>query len=447
MRLLLVGGGAREHAVASVLEGHELYTVSANRNPGIARLAREHLRAKETDVEAVAGFAKRHRVEGAVVGPEAPLAAGLADRLEDEGIRVLGPRKAAAQVEWDKEYARRLLWRRENPKYEIFGAANYNEDLLDVFFRDLPWDPVVKPLGLTGGKGVKVMGDHFQTPEECLAYAKEVMMKDGMVIIEEKLEGEEFTLMALTDGQDLLVMPAVQDHKRAYEGDKGPNTGGMGSYSDRDHSLPFLSKSDIEEATETMKRIVKNSKAETGTPYRGVLYAGCMATAEGVKILEFNSRFGDPEACNVLALLDGNLGEFFEGGKWKSLRFRNQATVCKYLVPEGYPEKPRSGEPLHVEPSTEALFFLASVDERDGSLVTTSSRSVAVVGVGDTLEEAEGKAEAGLGRVRGRLFARHDIGTRDLIQRRIEHMARLRSRQEGRPHFGDTEPRSRRTGA
>ena len=440
MRLLLVGGGAREHAVASVLEGHDIYSVSSNRNPGIAELAKEHLRAKETDIEAVAAFAKKHRIEGAVIGPEAPLAAGLADRLEGDGVRVLGPRKAAARVEWDKEYARRQLWRRENPKYEVFGAANYNEDLLEDFFRDLPWDPVVKPLGLTAGKGVKVMGDHFQTPEEGLAYAKEVMFRDGMVIVEQKLEGEEFTLMALTDGQDLLVMPAVQDHKRAFEGDKGPNTGGMGSYSDSDQSLPFLSKSDIEEATETMKRIVRNSKAETGAPYRGVLYAGCMATADGVKIIEFNSRFGDPEACNVLALLDGNLGDFFEGGKWKNLRFREQATVCKYLVPEGYPEKPRAGEPLRVEPSTEALFFFASVDEQDGTLLTTSSRSVAVVGVGDTLEEAERKAEMGLGRVHGRLHARHDIGTPALVRKRVVHMTQLRAGRERGPGSDDTEP-------
>lgn len=425
MRLLLVGGGAREHAIASVLPGHDLYSVSSNRNPGIGRLAEEHLRVKETDLEAVAAFAKKHRIEGAVVGPEAPLAAGLAGRLEAEGVSVLGPRKDAARIEWDKGWARGLMEKHRvpgQPGHRVFAS----EADLERFFKALPWPPVVKPLGLTGGKGVRVMGDHFTTAAEALAYAREVLKRDGSVLLEEKLEGEEFTLMTLTDGRDLLVMPAVQDHKRAYEGDKGPNTGGMGSYSDPDHSLPFLSKSDIEEATATLKRIIGTIRAETGVPYRGVLYAGCMATAEGVKILEFNSRFGDPEACNVLALLEGNLGDFFDGGKWKGLRFRPQATVCKYLVPEGYPEKPRAGEPIRLDSSTEALFFLASVEEQNGVLRTTSSRSVAVVGVGDASEEAERKAEAGLRKVRGPLFARHDIGTRALVQKRVDHMRRLR---------------------
>jgi phosphoribosylamine--glycine ligase len=439
VRLLLVGGGAREHAVASVLKGHELFAVSSNRNPGIAKLATDHLRAKETDVESVATFAKKHRVGGAVVGPEAPLAAGLADRLESEGVPVLGPRREPARIEWDKGWARALL-----AKHRVPGQPGHrtvaSDSELERLFRDLPWDPVVKPLGLTGGKGVRVMGDHFSTPAEALAYAREVLRKDGSVLLEEKLEGEEFTLMVLTDGLDLLAMPAVQDHKRAYEGDKGPNTGGMGSYSDRDHSLPFLRASDLETALSILHRTLDAIRVETGLPYRGVLYAGCMATADGVKILEFNSRFGDPEACNVLALLDGNLGDFFEGGKWKSLRFRNQATVCKYLVPEGYPEKPLSGQPLTLEPSTDALFFFASIDERDGALVTTSSRSVAVVGVGDTLEEAERKAEAGLGRVRGRLYARHDIGTPALVRKRVEHMTRLRAGRERRPGSDDAEP-------
>ncbi len=439
MRLLLVGGGAREHAVASVLKGHDLYAVSQNRNPGIARLAKEHLRARETDVEAVAAFTKLHRVEGAVVGPEAPLAAGLADRLEADGVEVLGPRREPARVEWDKAWARNLM-----AKWRIPGLPGHrllaSEAEAGRFFGDLPWEPVVKPLGLTGGKGVRVMGDHFRTPAEALAYAREVLKKDGSVLVEERVEGEEFTLMALTDGQDLLVMPAVQDHKRAHEGDRGPNTGGMGSYSDKDHLLPFLRKSDVEEAVAILRKTLDAIRAEAGAPYRGVLYAGCMATAGGVKILEFNSRFGDPEACNVLALLDGNLGDFFEGGKWRNLRFHNRATVCKYLVPEGYPEKPRSGEAIRVEPSTEALFFFASVDERDGTLLTTSSRSVAVVGVGDSLEEAERKAEAGLGRVRGRLHARHDIGTRALVRRRVEHMTRLRAGRERRPGSDDVEP-------
>ncbi|MEM3206827.1 MAG: phosphoribosylamine--glycine ligase [Halobacteria archaeon] len=443
MRLLLAGGGAREHAIASVLKGHEICAVSSNRNPGVAKLAREHLRARETDVEAVAAFAAKHRVGGAIIGPEAPLAAGLADRLEAEGVPVLGPRREPARIEWDKGWARALLAKHKVPGQPGHRTVASGSEL-ERLFRDLPWDPVVKPLGLTGGKGVRVMGDHFSTPAEALAYAREVLRKDGSVLLEEKLEGEEFTLMALADGRDLLAMPAVQDHKRAREGDRGPNTGGMGSYSDRDHSLPFLRTSDLERALSILRRTLDAIRVETGIPYRGVLYAGCMATADGVKILEFNSRFGDPEACNVLALLDGNLGDFFEGGKWRDLRFRHRATVCKYLVPEGYPERPLSGQPIALEPSTEALFFFANVDERDGALVTSSSRSVAVVGVGDTLEEAERKAEAGLGRVRGRLHARHDIGTPALVGKRVEHMTRLRAGRTRKLGSDDVESPGRR---
>ncbi len=431
MKVLLVGGGGREHAIAGAIarskKNPALYAVMSKKNPGIARLCKDFLLVKETD-PSIVDFAVRNGIGLAVIGPEAPLAVGIPDKLWDAGIPVVGPRRLAAQIEFDKAWTREFMKKygiSGLPGFRVFrkgghGTDEYIDELKDV---------VIKPAGLTGGKGVKVMGDHFDA-EGAKRYAKEVLKTDDLVI-EERLIGEEFTVQAFVDGSTLAFAPAVQDHKRAYEGDKGPNTGGMGSYNDSRDILPFMKESDYSEAKNIMSDTVQAIRKETGVPYQGVLYGQFMSTKKGISVIEFNARFGDPEAMNVLPLLDNDFLDVCAGivngtlGKMKVI-FNKQATVCKYAVPEGYPDNPVRDSEVEIGDVRESLLFYSSVYEKDNKIYTTGSRAIAVLGIAGTIKEAETKAEAGLSGLKGRLYSRHDIGTESLIRKRIRHMEKLR---------------------
>jgi phosphoribosylamine---glycine ligase len=230
-------------------------------------------------------------------------------------------------------------------------------------------------------------------------------------------------------------MVVVQDHKRAFDGDTGPNTGGMGSFSCADHSLPFLLPGHVQEASAINAAVARALLKETGQKYKGILYGGFMATRDGIRLLEYNARFGDPETMNVLSLLETDLVDICESIIEENLhelpiQFQRKATVCKYVVPEGYPENPVKGErvDLSAVPKESSSFrmYQASVEARGAELYMTGSRAIAFVGIGETLNEAERIAEQAAGSVHGPVFHRRDIGTRDLIQKRIEHMKRLR---------------------
>ena len=238
--------------------------------------------------------------------------------------------------------------------------------------------------------------------------------------------------MSFCDGENLKHMPVVQDHKRAYEGDTGPNTGGMGTYSDVDHSLPFLTKYDIKQAHEINMATAMALKNKFGDGYKGVLYGGFITTADGVKLIEYNARFGDPEAMNVLSLLESDFIEICNGiadGRLNrvDVRFKNKATVCKYAVPEGYPDNPIKGKSIDITKidNPDGLFY-ASVDVLDGKLVEAGSRTVAVVGMAESISAAEQIAEREVAALDGPLFHRADIGTDALVQKRVEHMKSLR---------------------
>ncbi|MDP7529481.1 MAG: phosphoribosylamine--glycine ligase, partial [Candidatus Marinimicrobia bacterium] len=384
------------------------------------------------DPETVTSFAQQCSADLAIIGPEAPLESGVADALWSAGIPTVGPKKAHAQIETSKGFTRDLL-----AKYNIPGGPRYRRfDSLDgvtEFLEELGDNYVVKYDGLMGGKGVKVSGDHLHSHDEALEYCKQLVNSGGSFVIEEKLIGEEFSLMSFCDGEHLAHMPSVQDHKRAYEGDKGPNTGGMGSYSDTDHSLPFISAEDIIEAQKINEATAHALRDEFNEGYKGVLYGGFIATAEGVKLIEYNARLGDPEAMNVLPLLESDFVDICSGiveGNLhqKDISFRNQATVCKYAVPEGYPDSPVKGEPIDVSAITDtSQLYYASVDVKNGQLTEAGSRTVAYVGLADTLDEAEAKAETEISKVSGPLFHRTDIGTAQLIQLRINHLKSIRS--------------------
>ncbi len=379
--------------------------------------------------------AREHRPDFVFIGPEAPLAEGIVDGLQTElGIPCIGPTRSLARLESSKAFTRELLSRHGipgNPEHRIFRDLNGLESYLCEL-----GEFVVKPDGLTGGKGVKVSGTHLHSIREAVHYA-EALFRAGhaAVVIEEKLDGEEFSLQAFCDGSRVVDMVVVQDHKRAEEGDRGPNTGGMGSYSCEDHRLPFLSDDDIRDASAINAAVARALFRDTGEKYRGVLYGGFMLTRRGVRLLEYNARFGDPEALNILPLLKTDLVDICEGIIQGTLdqvwvEFERFATVCKYVVPKGYPDGPVRGERIdlgRVPKESERLkYYFAAIDERTDGLYLTGSRAIGVVGIGANLEEAEAIAEEAASAVGGPVRHRRDIGTRELIRQRCEHVTRLR---------------------
>jgi phosphoribosylamine-glycine ligase len=782
MRILLVGNGAREHAIAEAIVngGGELYSFMSAKNPGIAKLSKGHAIGDICDPAAVAKWAKSKGVKMAIVGPEAPLEAGVVDALEKGGIECASPNKSAARLETDKAFTRNLLKKHNVPGAPIFRVLDNAKDI-DAFLDSTDMEVAVKPAGLTGGKGVKMQGEHLKDKEAVRAYAKEIVEKGvgtiSKVVIEEKLVGEEFTLQAFVSPGEILGMPMVQDHKRAYDGDVGPNcysedteiltddgwkkfdkllpknkvavfdpeskeirferpkerhwmkhsgqmihfgqrnldllvtpnhrmlvqqrrgkntirvmeardyagenyifqtgiwkgenekffvlpeynynfnrkhkekkvdfmdwarflgiylsegyitdnkgssgarayicqvrksrnfsaiqrilskmpfdfkyeennnkfrvnsvqltehlkrfgishekyvpdyiknagkdaikafveafalgdgdirlgktrlcsgskrmiddlqelilkmghtgvitvdkrttmtnplnkktyparpvyaigikdrtktsvrkynlskvrydgwvgcvtvstgfvvvrrnnrvaisgnTGGMGSYTGRGYILPFLTREDYDFGLNVMRQAVKALKEETGAAYKGPLYGQFIVTQNGPKLIEFNARFGDPEAMNVLNLFQGNFVDAMKamvrGGLGKlNIEFADKATVCKYLVPEGYPEKPQKGAEITVDEAevkkAGARVYYASVGDEGGRVITSGSRAVAVIAAGDSIGAAEKMAERATRFVKGPLRHRRDIGTEDLIQKRVKNMQAIR---------------------
>ncbi|WP_416839837.1 phosphoribosylamine--glycine ligase [Haloferax sp. DFSO52] len=422
--VLLVGGGGREHAIARALAPDcTLYACASNRNPGIAELAEGFEIISETAADDIVAYAESVGATLAVVGPESGLAAGVSDALDAAGIYTFGPQEAEARIETDKAFQRRFMRDNDipgNPDFATFDDMAAACDYIDEYDGDL----AVKPAGLTGGKGVKVIGDQV-TPEE----AKEYLLDSDYerVVLEERLVGEEFTIQAFVANGEFRVSPAVQDHKRAYEGDEGPNTGGMGSYTDVTPSLPFMADGDYDAAVEVIEAVV-----DAMPDYKGILYGQFMLTSDGPKVIEFNARFGDPEAMNTLPVLETPFIDVLvaarDGEPLPELDFAEKATVCKYAVPEGYPTDPKAGAKItvNVDEDSDAHLFYASVDARDDGLYTTTSRSFAVVGHAESIAQAEQIAESALVDAGDGFHIRHDIGTEGLVQRRIDHMAAIR---------------------
>ncbi|WP_297062992.1 phosphoribosylamine--glycine ligase [Thermococcus sp.] len=437
MRVLLVGGGGREHAIGEVLvrSGAELYVVSNHKNPGLARLAKGYGLAKETDVGKVLEYAEKFGVDMAFIGSEAPLEKGIVDTLEENGVPAVGPSREAAKLETDKAFARAFMEHNKIPGrkvFRVFTDVTEMRSWIDDFGKPV----VVKPIGLTGGKGVKVVGYQLNDNEEAKAYAEELIRRDGRVLIEERTDGVEFTFQVFSDGKHVVPIPLTQDYPHAYENDEGPITGGMGSYSCPNGLLPFVTKEDYERALETLKATVEATRRE-GTPYKGILYGQFMLSRDGPVLIEYNARFGDPEAINVLPLLKTSLLEIAEGivdGNLRKAEFESKATVVKYLAPRGYPANPVKGVKVEVNEKaveeTGARLYYASIDE---SFNLLGSRAIAVLGIAESLEDAERIAESAVPHIRGELFYRRDVGTGESVGKRIKLMKELGREFEPNP--------------
>ena len=435
MRVLLIGHGAREHAIAEAFRRNksvELFSYMKSKNPGIFSLSKHIEIGSYSDMERIKKFACENEIDFAFIGPEDPLSFGVVDALGEEGINAVGPTKLMARLETSKSFTRELVQKYNidgNPNFKVFNRDNFDE--IKLFMDELE-EVVVKPDGLTAGKGVKVQGDHFNTKEDALDYCREVLETHPSVIVEEKLEGEEFSLQCLTDGKTVVATPPVQDHKRAYEDDFGPNTGGMGSYSCENHLLPFLKKEHVDKALYITKKVAKAITEETELYYKGVMYGGFILTKKGVKLVEYNARFGDPEAMNTLPILRTDLAGICHAIITQELsrvkvEFEKKATVCKYVVPNGYPGNPLKNEKIEIAKSNgggngAAKVYYASVEQRNNELYMAGSRAIGFLGIGDNLEEAEKIAEEGASSVKGKVFHRKDIGTKALIGKRVAHV-------------------------
>jgi len=434
IKVLLIGNGAREHCIGETIvrspQKPKLFSFMAANNPGIIEISEKVRISPLNDFDALKVFVNDVKPDFAIIGPEAPLELGVVDFLENLKVPAVGPYKDVARLETSKAFTREIMKKHSVPGCPCFKVCEEVDNNVKEFIDDLSGF-VIKPDGLTGGKGVKVQGDHLKTVQEAVDYCREVLEKHKSLIVEEKFEGEEFSLQCLTDGKTVRITPPAQDHKRAYVDDKGPNTGGMGSYSCENHLLPFLKREHVEQAKEITELMAEAIYKETGTRYKGVMYGGFILTKHGVKLIEYNARFGDPEAMNILPLLNSDFVDIcygiVEGNIHnKTFEFDKKASVCKYAVPKGYPVNPVRNEKIDLSSVGKgARIYYASVDKKEDGLYMTGSRAVAFVGIANDIEEAEKISQHAVSSVRGPVFFREDIGTKKLLDRRVRHTKEL----------------------
>jgi phosphoribosylamine---glycine ligase len=398
VKILVVGTGAREHAITRALSLDPAVTElhAAPGNPGIGALATLHV-VNPLDGPAVAELATSLRADLVVVGPEAPLVAGVADRVRDAGIPVFGPSAEGARLEGSKAFAKEVMAAAGFPT----AAPRVATDLAQVAaaLDEFGAPYVVKDDGLAAGKGVVVTDDR----DEALAHAHACLEKqNGRVVIEEYLDGPEVSLFVLSDGTDVVPLVPAQDFKRAYDDDEGPNTGGMGAYS----PLPWAPEGLVDEVVETVAKPTIAEMARRGTPFAGVLYVGLALTSNGLRVVEFNARFGDPETQVVLARLATPLAGVLLAsatgglGALPPLQWRDDAAVTVVVAADGYPAAPRSGDPITGVVQANALddvhVLHAGTSSADGVLHSAGGRVLSVVGVGADLTAARAAAYAGV---------------------------------------------------
>ena len=414
-KVLVIGGGGREHAIVYALsrspQVEKIYCAPGN--AGIAQLA-ECVAIKDTDVEGLLLFAKETEVDLTVVGPEAALAAGVVDAFRAEGMPIFGHTKAATQIESSKEFAKIIMQKYNVPTAAYQSFSGYAEALAYVKAGNLPI--VLKYDGLAAGKGVVIAN----TLEEADAALQDMLCNEafgkGKVVIEEFLEGPEFSFMCFVNGENIYPMPLSQDHKRAYDNDEGPNTGGMGAYT----PLPFVTAEDEAFARKYVLEAVAKGMCQEGLPLTGVLYGGLMKTAQGVKVIEFNARFGDPETEVVLPLLESDAYNVFygiaTGANSQSpianspLQWRNEATIGVVLASKGYPGSYAKGAVIEgTELFDDPIFHMGPKND-NGVLKTNGGRVMMCIATGKDIATARAKVYKEIEKIHcDNLFYRKDI--------------------------------------
>ena len=411
-KVLVIGGGGREHAIVYALsrspQVEKIYCAPGN--AGIAELA-ECVAIKDTDVEGLLLFAKETEVDLTVVGPEAALAAGVVDAFRAEGMPIFGHTKAATQIESSKEFAKIIMDKYNVPTAGYQSFTDYHAALDYVKAGSLP--TVLKYDGLAAGKGV-VIATTLEEADEALQdmLCNEAFGK-GKVVIEDYLEGPEFSFMCFVNGENVYTMPLAQDHKRAYDNDEGPNTGGMGAYT----PLPFVTEQDETYARKHVLEAVAKGMCQEGLPLTGVLYGGLMKTANGVKVIEFNARFGDPETEVILPLLESDAYDVFYGiatGQLSTvncqLSWRNEATIGVVLASKGYPGDYSKGAVIEgVENFNGPVFHMGTKND-NGVLKTNGGRVMMCIATGKDIAAAREKVYAEIAKIHcDNLFFRTDI--------------------------------------
>lgn len=410
MKVLVIGGGGREHAIVEALSRSERVSkiFCAPGNAGIAALA-QCVPVKDTDVDGLLSFARENAVDLTVVGPEAALSAGVADAFRAAGLRIFGHSKAATRIESSKEFAKQLMQKYGVPTAAYRSFSDYSEALEYVSRRPLP--AVLKYDGLAAGKGVVIAATMDEAREALASMLLDHRFGQGRVVVEDYLEGPEFSFMCFVSGDDVYPMPLAQDHKRAFDGDLGPNTGGMGAYT----GLPFITEADREFAYQEIMCKAASGMVSEGCPLCGVLYGGLMKTADGIKVIEFNARFGDPETEVVLPLLESDAFEVFDaiasGKPAEDIRWSQDVAMGVVMASKGYPGSYAKGFAIEGADDAGCTVFHMGTALSDGRLVTAGGRVIMPVCRGRSLAEARRLVYEAVGRIHcENLYYRNDIG-------------------------------------
>lgn len=411
MKILVIGKGGREHALAWKLNQSPLVdkVYVAPGNPGTAAFG-INVDIKDSDIKALADFAEKEKIDLTVVGPETTLALGAADEFEARGLKIFGPRKDVARLESSKDFAKHIMNKYNVPTgaYETF--TDFENAKAYVLKHGAPI--VIKEDGLKAGKGVTVA---MKIEEAVEALEIAFAIPDNKVVIEEYLDGFEFSLIALAHEDKVIPLEVGQDHKRVFDGDKGPNTGGMGVYS----PVRRVTKEIIDASVNEIIRPTLEGLKKEGLPFTGFIFAGIMDTKDGVKTIEFNARFGDPEAEVILPRMESDLVQLIldiMNGKETEVKWSEKTTVGVVLASEGYPASSTSNAEIKIEDGMESILFHMGTKEENGKLYTNGGRVLIVVAEGDTLAEAKEKAYSDIEKIKcEKLFFRHDIGAKDVV--------------------------------
>jgi len=415
MKILIVGSGGREHAIAYYLNRSRIkpQLYAARGNAGMTFVRR--LDIDETDISGLLTFAQKEKMDLTIVGPELPLSMGIVNVFRENNLCIFGPTKEAAIIETSKEYAKEIM-----KKYHISTASYQTVSTYDEARKILDknnYPIVLKYDGLAAGKGVVVATNKKESDE----FLKDVFIDKkfgtGNMIIEEFLSGSEFSLMAFVNGRKVYPMAVAQDHKRAYDGNRGPNTGGMGAYS----PVPFINENDIRYAVDAIMKPTAEALCKEGRPFTGILYGGLIKTAAGIKVIEFNARFGDPETEVVLPRLKNDLLQVIidvMAGKDINLDWYNDIVVGVVMAAVGYPGGYSRGADIENIPKQDVFHMGTAL--KDGKIINSGGRTLIAIGRGMTFSLAREKAYKKASMVKGQLFYRHDIGYQALETKNTE---------------------------